>query len=163
MDDATPTSVYQYYDAGGRILYVGVTARNVRRAQEHAETKTWWLQTTGCAIEHFASRSAALEREEELIKRYAPPFNTVHNIHKSESLAAYLRLFDSSVEAPGAMRTNVPLGSLTERRRQWYRLSADDKRSAPCVTCGQRPGTRGPQCIVCHPSRSKVVRQLTAQ
>lgn len=79
-------SVYQYFDARGRLLYVGVTARNVRRAQEHAETKDWWPQATGCTLEHFDTRELALARERELIERHAPPYNTVHNASKAAAL-----------------------------------------------------------------------------
>ena len=145
MADPTVTSVYQYYDRIGRILYVGVTARGVKRAQEHAETKSWWPRCTGCAIEHYETRDEALAREEELIKRYKPPFNTVHNDRKQEAMEAFLR-------NPVHRRIATEV-SLTKRRREWYLLSEEEKKIAPCVRCGDRPGVRGPECVVCKPSR----------
>lgn len=152
MSDDTPTSVYQYYDVGGRVLYVGITARGIRRAHEHAETKEWWPYCTGCAIEHFATRELALSREEELIKLYSPPFNTVHNSNKAAARA----LYEERRQLPAIrQRTRSPGGvvdeELKERRRQWYLLPAHEKRIAPCVRCGERPGVRGPECPVCKP------------
>lgn len=72
----TACSVYQYFNASGALLYVGITNRGVRRSHEHARTKDWWPETTGCAIEHYETRDEALERESYLIATYKPPHNT---------------------------------------------------------------------------------------
>lgn len=148
MNDSTDAvSVYQYHDKAGVLLYVGVTSRDVRRTQEHAETKAWWPLTTGCAIEHFPSRAAALAREAELICRYKPPFNTVHNDRKAEAQEFYLTKARTPASSP-----NAP--TLKQRRAHWYTLSMDERRITPCVRCGERPSSgRGPECVVCRPSR----------
>ena len=77
----TPTSVYSYFDKNGRLLYVGVTSRGFERAHEHSATKSWWWLSAGCSLEHYPTRSAALDRERELIERHNPPFNKQHNRH----------------------------------------------------------------------------------
>jgi len=149
MDDPieSPVSVYQYHDRAGVLLYVGVTSRDVRRTQEHAETKQWWRLTTGSAIEHYPTRELALERESELIKRYKPPFNTIYNDRKAESQEHYLT----------KVKQEAPVQNVTtrkQRRAHWYTLTLDERRQAPCIQCGERPSSgRGPECVVCHPSR----------
>lgn len=223
MSDATrPTSVYQYYDSVGRILYVGVTARGIRRAHEHAETKEWWPLCTGCAIEHYPTREAALTREEQLIKRYLPPFNTVHNAFRDEAKALYydgrgglsalwrdrdetldraesvlrdahdrrmresmsgeqptdltpdererfdalinkLDVVDASIRSVMANTSNTYICqqglSPKEARRRWHELPAKLRASEPCVTCGQRPPVRGPNCLMCHaPNKDRTLR-----
>ena len=67
------TCVYQYYDADGSLLYVGITGRGIKRSHEHARSKDWWPLTTGCHIEHFESRDAALAREAYLCLLYTSP------------------------------------------------------------------------------------------
>lgn len=150
MTDSTQliVSVYQYHDAAGVLLYVGVTSRDIRRTQEHAETKAWWPLTTGCAIEHYPTREMALAREAELIRKYKPPFNTVHNDRKAEAQEYYL----SKAKTPAPMSPASP--SIKERRANWYKLTPAERRIAPCVRCGERPNSgRGPECVACHPSR----------
>lgn len=123
MNDPTDpvVSVYQYHDKVGVLLYVGVTSRNVRRTQEHAETKSWWPLTTGSVIEHYPTREMALAREEELIRRYKPPFNTIHNDRKAKSLAHY---------SGKAQHGTPPIGgkSLKQRRAEWYALHPTNER-----------------------------------
>lgn len=155
---------------------MGVTARNVRRAQEHAETKDWWTHATSCALEHYGTRDEALGREAELIKRYAPPFNTVHNDKKNEAQNHYLRsagppklsLFGSVMETESpfvsgdscvsddvlpevaALFYGTPSRRLAKQR--YYKMTTERKRVAPCVECAERPGANGPTCAKCKPN-----------
>lgn len=70
------TSVYQYFDAAGHLLYVGVTGRNVKRGQEHARTKEWWPLVATSTVDHFPTRERALAEESYLIRYHQPPYNT---------------------------------------------------------------------------------------
>lgn len=166
------TSVYQYFDERGQLLYVGVTARGVRRAVEHAESKEWWPHATTCALEHYASRHIALKREELLIKRYCPPFNTVHNDKKAES-RANLKPTTPNIHADAdAVDERLPVTvknddrllveyrrateailaagvPLKDRRSAYYALPKHLKKIMPCIHCGERPGDRGPECRPC--------------
>ena len=148
------TTVYQYFDRHGQLLYVGVTARNIRRAVEHAETKEWWTQACSCSLEHYATREAALEREAELIRRYCPPFNTVHNTRKAEARAAHKplppRVYETHTEQ------QFSSDELKRRRAAFYEMTPDERKHAMCVQCGERPVNRGgPSCAVCKPVRPK--------
>jgi predicted GIY-YIG superfamily endonuclease len=86
-----PTSVYLYYDRRGVLLYVGITARNLQRNDEHT-AKEWWPFVNRQDVEHYPTRTDALRREKSLIQNRLPPFNKVHNPHHAEMRAAYLRL-----------------------------------------------------------------------
>lgn len=81
MADSQPTSVYQYFDSDGVLLYVGVTGRRSTRQSEHRADKEWWRFVARQEIEHYHSRSDALGRESSLISSLCPPFNTAHNPH----------------------------------------------------------------------------------
>lgn len=38
---SAPTSVYQYFDRWGTLIYVGVTSRQTTRQGEHVKSKDW--------------------------------------------------------------------------------------------------------------------------
>ena len=137
-----PTTVYQYFDKMGRLLYVGVTDRGPERSHEHAATKTWWWHAAGCTIEHLPTREAALAREADLIRRLRPPFNLQHN------------------PTPGGyqVRTTGPAvvlsdATLAARRTDWYVLDEVGRASAMCVFCGVNPSPRRPTCPTCWAER----------
>lgn len=73
------TSVYRYYDKHGRLIYVGITSRGVKRNREHNESKDWWQYVARQEVSHCDNREAAATLEKELIQTYKPPFNTAHN------------------------------------------------------------------------------------
>lgn len=144
------TTVYQYFASNGALIYVGITNRGTRRLHEHADSKPWWGLATGCTLEHFPARDAALEREAYLISTFRPPFNTQHNPERTIPVSerAQLRL---RAEVLG--RKQVGDDTLKERRREWLRLSGPERLIAPCISCAQRPGVTGPECIPCRQAR----------
>jgi predicted GIY-YIG superfamily endonuclease len=87
-----PTSVYRYYDAAGRHIYVGVTSRGPQRQAQHAVTAGWWPHVRSQDVEHLDTREAALRREKWLIERHRPPFNIQHHPDPENAKAAYLEL-----------------------------------------------------------------------
>ncbi len=94
MFDATAlgpdgTSVYLYYDEHDVLIYVGITARGIRRQQEHNSDKEWWPIVKHQMVEHYPTRAAALARESFLIGRYRPPFNKAQNPTAKASRRAY--------------------------------------------------------------------------
>lgn len=86
------TSVYKYFDANGVLIYVGITSAGLERNRQHNSSKEWWPFVSSQDVEHFDARSNALIREEGLIKKHCPPFNTQHNPQQDEIKAAYLAL-----------------------------------------------------------------------
>jgi len=92
-------SVYRYYDKLGILIYVGITSQRSTRQQQHNADKAWWPHVAKQEVDHFTSRSAALERERSLIQTFLPPFNVQHNRDHSEMRRAYELLALANVES----------------------------------------------------------------
>lgn len=90
--DATPTSLYRYYDKHDVLVYVGITNRGVGRNHEHSRRAEWWPYVVRQEVEHFPDRARALHAESTLIQKHMPPFNTQHNGRHEEQKALYQRL-----------------------------------------------------------------------
>ena len=138
----TETSVYQYFDSRGRLLYVGVTGRGQRRQAEHARSKTWWSEVAASSVEHYPTRDEALAREQALIQTYRPTHNVVHNGGPAPVVSFPTKMLAATMER--------------QRRRDYYALSNDEKHLAPCVVCGRVTGPkRGPTCDGCMERRNR--------
>lgn len=72
---AKPTTLYRYYDAQHRLLYVGITCRGAKRAAEHAKTQPWWPRQVWMRSEHFDTWAEAEEAERVAIKEENPECN----------------------------------------------------------------------------------------
>jgi hypothetical protein len=70
------TSLYRYFDAGGLLLYVGITSIRERRGAQHARSAEWWWRVASSSVEHFTDRSTALRAEAIAISTEHP----IHNI-----------------------------------------------------------------------------------
>lgn len=80
-----PTSLYRFYDAEDRLLYVGITNHLMRRTTRHAADKPWFSAVARSEVDHYPTRAAALAREAELIRELQP----VHNIQGRGRLKPY--------------------------------------------------------------------------
>lgn len=105
-----PTSVYRYYDPRDLLLYVGITSRGSARNREHNASKDWWQYVARQEVEHYPTRGAAEQRERTLIRKYRPPFNTLHNVDPAGARAAYLAIQAAMVG---------PTGSAAKPRPDW--------------------------------------------
>lgn len=74
-----PTDLYRYFDASGRLLYVGISLSAVARATQHRHTSGWWGEFASMTRQTFPTREAALEAERTAIIAEGPPHNVVHN------------------------------------------------------------------------------------
>lgn len=83
-------TVYRLYDAGGALLYVGMTSRLEKRMTEHAAEKAWWPRVASREVEHFSDRSAAAVREHELIETQHPLYNG-HGVYIDRSAGSPLQ------------------------------------------------------------------------
>jgi predicted GIY-YIG superfamily endonuclease len=83
------TALYRFFDEGGALLYVGITANLESRWLDHEREKPWWPQVVEKTVEWFDNRPAAGAAELEAIKAEHP----VHNVsgtpaaHKRRELA----------------------------------------------------------------------------
>ncbi|MGW2256099.1 GIY-YIG nuclease family protein [Kitasatospora sp. NPDC001660] len=80
VDASTRTALYRLYDAGGQLLYVGITTRPRYRWTEHARDKQWWPQVVNKTIEWHEDRSQALAAESAAIAEERPIHNRTHNL-----------------------------------------------------------------------------------
>lgn len=114
-----PTTLYRFFDADQRLLYVGVTLnrRQLRRWSEHAGTKDWWTDVASTTVTHYPSRDQALRAEADAIRSENP----LHNISGR----------------PRPMPPPTPTRSVEERgHRRWLAPSGDAE-----VTLGEVFGT----------------------
>lgn len=68
--------VYYCYDAGGQLLYVGVTSAGVKRFRRHGNERSWWHLVATITVEHHATSVDAVEAERRDIRRLQPPYNS---------------------------------------------------------------------------------------
>lgn len=71
------TWLYRLFNAGGDLLYVGITKNPpYRRFNAHARLHPWWPQVTQVELEIHQPYVTALARERAAIKAEAPRFNS---------------------------------------------------------------------------------------
>lgn len=87
-----PTSIYRHFDACGCLLYVGIAYDPVKRNYAHAGTSWWskWTDHIQIAGQVYATRSAAVDAERDLIQTELPVFNKVHAFDRDTSVVRYL-------------------------------------------------------------------------
>jgi hypothetical protein len=73
-----PVSLYRFFDAGGTLLYVGITSKNSKRWDGHIRDKQWWGRVRTAVIEHYPDRPSAIAAERAAIKSEGPEFNVQH-------------------------------------------------------------------------------------
>lgn len=130
-----PTSVYRYYDRAGVLIYVGITKQGTGRNAQHNAHAEWWPFVASQEVEHHATRSLAMERERDLIRRFSPPFNKQHNRNHEVAYKAYNAM--PAIKPCGLMGDEVrkrnrrlPLAIVgrdpEEPRRLWFTSLAED-------------------------------------
>jgi hypothetical protein len=67
--------VYTCRDAGGVVIYVGITSTGFRRHKEHGRESSWWGDVRFIEVDHFATRELALDAEAKGIATYQPRCN----------------------------------------------------------------------------------------
>ena len=67
--------VYRHFDAGGALLYVGMSLNFYARLMQHNYGTTWIKQVSRVEIEHFATKDDAVIAERNAIFREKPKHN----------------------------------------------------------------------------------------
>lgn len=98
------TTLYQFRDADGCLLYVGISGDGLRRIQQHA-AKSWWPQVATISISHYADRGSALQVEARTIRALSPKFNVHHGAARRpvavDDLDRWLCKTDGCIRATG--------------------------------------------------------------
>lgn len=88
-DDNRPgTTVYRLFDDKGRLLYVGITGRNLSRIHQHSKAQRWWPMVSTATFEHYESRRDAIKHEAQAIRDEFPAYNRTMPNHPEPSLSA---------------------------------------------------------------------------
>jgi predicted GIY-YIG superfamily endonuclease len=81
MPDAERTALYRFYDADGRLLYIGISRQPDTRWKQHLNNlrKEWTSQATRRTLTWLNSRAEAEMAEVAAIKAEKPLHNGSHN------------------------------------------------------------------------------------
>jgi predicted GIY-YIG superfamily endonuclease len=90
------TVLYRWFDADGRLLYIGITNDLANRTEQHAESSEWFPFAAALTVWIYPDRASATSAETSAIKAEYPLFN----IDKNEAVCASDRL--SYLSARGA-------------------------------------------------------------
>ncbi len=74
----TAHSLYRFFDAGGKLLYIGITSNPRLRFAQHRKAKVWWSDIATREIVHYKSRVDLMNAERDAIKRERPLYNIQH-------------------------------------------------------------------------------------
>lgn len=70
------TSLYRHFDAGGRLLYIGISANPFARLSKHQSTSGWFRDVAKIEIEWLSDRASALSAEAKAIQDERPLHNS---------------------------------------------------------------------------------------
>ena len=73
-----PTALYRHFDAGGELLYVGISLSPAYRLSQHRDASHWFPRVATVTIEWLPSRDEALRAERAAIQSEHPQCNIVH-------------------------------------------------------------------------------------
>lgn len=80
------TCVYRFYDAEGRLLYVGISLNLEGRLAKHRR-REWWPEVVRCDVEWFEDRRGAKAAERAAIAEEDP----IHNVTRPVMAAIEFR------------------------------------------------------------------------
>jgi predicted GIY-YIG superfamily endonuclease len=75
----TGHSLYRFYNAAGKLLYIGITGNPKTRFADHRKKKLWWPEVAVREICHYPTRTAVLAAERAAIKAERPVHNVIYN------------------------------------------------------------------------------------
>lgn len=70
-------TLYRFYDASERLLYVGITCNPGHRLEAHRRHKTWWRDVARIALEQHENRAQLAAAELAAIRNEKPTHNIV--------------------------------------------------------------------------------------
>lgn len=88
---AVVTDLYRFFDASGRLLYVGISLHAAQRASQHRAEKAWWPKVARMEVERVdGDRSDALAAELAAIQTERPIYNIAGAIPGTPAVVAYV-------------------------------------------------------------------------
>jgi hypothetical protein len=71
-------TLYRFWDAGGDLLYVGITGIRDARWRAHGNQKPWWREVATVTVEHYDDRKSLAAAEIAAIRAEKPRYNVAH-------------------------------------------------------------------------------------
>ncbi len=71
--------LYRYFNAEGKLLYIGISQSSLNRHQSHCSQAKWTEQIAKITINKFSTRKEALVAEKLAIQTENPLYNVKHN------------------------------------------------------------------------------------
>lgn len=93
-----PVALYRLFDAGGELLYIGISGGPWQRFTQHAADKPWWPGVVRAEIEWYPAREIAEQAERDAIRAEFPRHNTRHAM-SPEAWAALERAVSAAQRA----------------------------------------------------------------
>ena len=148
----TKTALYRYYDADGRLLYVGISLSVIERTASHAANSDWFWNISTMSVEWFDDRTSAEVAEAAAIRSQKPLHNKAH-VCKSPA-----QVFIDTVGVPNlARRLGVSVSAVNNARydqslpTSWARIIAqiciDTGITCPSEAFSWRGGGGSGTCI----------------
>lgn len=97
LDDER-TALYRLYDAGGVLLYVGISYQPEVRFEQHADQKPWWSQVVRRDVEWFDDRPTAAAAEAVAIRTEDPEHNGTYSPRRSRKTIRHVVAADGVEE-----------------------------------------------------------------
>lgn len=79
------TQLYRHFDAGGQLLYIGISLGALDRLRQHAQKSPWIASIVRVEIVTFPTRAEAESAERDAIKTERPLHNIVHRVEGSQA------------------------------------------------------------------------------
>jgi hypothetical protein len=121
-DERQTYDLYRHFDAGGNLLYVGVSFCAVLRLSQHRKAAGWYGDIVRVEIERFPTREDVLTAERKAIAEEKPKHNIHFNGAPDVSLAGEaLDLIPDAADRLYFERAHISHSILSGRI--WYNLS----------------------------------------
>lgn len=72
--------IYRCYDAGGQLLYIGLSQDIVTRLKQHRSATPWFDRVAKTVVKLAPDRRAAFRMETDAIKAEQPLYNIRHGV-----------------------------------------------------------------------------------
>jgi len=100
-------ALYRFFDAGGRLLYIGISLNPGVRWKQHRADKPWWTEVATVTVEAHPDRTAVQAAEREAIRAERPRYNVAHN-QTPEGGARLASMLTGMAEPPARFRDACP-------------------------------------------------------
>jgi hypothetical protein len=116
---ASPTDLYRYFDAMGRLLYVGISLSVVARACDHRTSSHWYSSWVLMTRVKYPTRETAQRAERRAIRKEKPLHNIRHNGEQD----------DEPVSAPSEVIAACAVIAESERLAEIRRVKAEQAKA----------------------------------